>query len=305
MSTYVRRTLFGLSIICVLSTGFAASPGIGLAVVDGSFQLNHSSVWGNATLFDGSAIETNRTASQIRLANGVSARLGADSRARVYESRLVLEKGIGQLDSAGYYIEADGLRIMPDRAGATARVKLAGAQRVVVAARDGGVLVNNSAGVLIARLEPGREMSFEPQAPGTGITKASGILAIKNGQFILVDRVTNVTLQLQGAGLDANVGKLVQIIGTVDPAQPTVPGASQLVNVSKIELLVKGTAASNRPAASGSAASASGAGAAAHGLSTGATVAIIGGVAAVGTVVGLAAAQDLPGQGSSKSSTSR
>jgi hypothetical protein len=234
----------------------------------------------------------------------VNARLGAKSRARIYESRLVLEKGIGQLDSAKYSIEADGLQVMLDSSGASARVHLAGPNRVIVAARAGAVLVSNSGGMLVARLDRGHEMSFEPQDSGATVTKASGILALKNGKFILVDRVTNVTLQLQGDGLDAEVGNLVEITGTVDAAAPSVPGASQLINVAKVTRLVKGKAAAAGAGAGGGAA-AGAASAAAGGLSTGATVAIIAGVAAAGTVGGLAAAQDLPGQGGGKASTSR
>jgi len=299
MLTALRLVATTSLIVFASSTAFPASPAIGLAVANGSFQLDQSDVRGNATLFAGSTIETNTTPSEIRLTSGVSARLAAESRARVFDSRLILEKGTGRLNSVNYYIEADGLQVMPDKNGGSAEVHLAGPNRVIVAAEKGLVLVNNREGVLIARLDRGREMSFEPQEAGGTVTRASGILAIKNGQFILVDRVTNVTLQLKGPGLDTHVGKLVEITGTVDAGPPTVPGASQLVDVTKISPLVKSAAAVGGAAAGGAAAATAG------GLSTGAVVAIIGGVAAAGTVGGLAAAQDLPGQGGGKPSTSR
>ena len=165
--------------------------------------------------------------------------------------------------------------------------------------------MSNSDGVLIARLTSGREMLFEPQeGSATTVTKVSGILALKDGQFIVVDRVTNVTMQVQGTGLEAEVGNLVEITGTVDAAAPTVPGASQLVDVTSIKRLTRNkreAAAAGAGAAGGGAA----AGATAGGLSTGAIVAIVGGVAAAGTIGGLAAADALPGQGSSQPSTSR
>jgi hypothetical protein len=262
-------------------------------------------VRGSATLFEGNLIETNVSASQLQLRNGVSLRLAAESRARVYETRLVLEKGIGQLESANYRIEASSLQVEAEHAGATARVRLAGPGRVVVAARDGGIRVSNSSGVLIARLDRGREMTFEPQEGGAAApTKVSGILALKDGKFILIDRVTNVTMQLQGTGLDAEVGNLVEVTGTVDSAAPTVAGASQVIDVTGIKRLTKNARAGAAAAGAG-AAGAGAAGAAAGGLSTGAMVAIVGGVAAAGTVGGLAIAHDLPGQGSSQPSTSR
>jgi hypothetical protein len=132
----------------------------------------------------------------------------------------------------------------------------------------------------------------------------SGILALKDGKFIVVDRTTNVTMQVQGTGLEAEVGNLVEITGTVNAATPTVPGASQVIDVTSIKRLTK----SKREAAAAvgtGAAGAGAAGAAAGGLSTGAIVAIVGGVAAAGTVGGLAVAHDLPGQGSSQTSSSR
>lgn len=319
MSKFARRVPLGLFLICFTSASFAAGPAIGLAVVNGSFQLDHSNVWGNATLFDGNVIETNRTSSQLQLNNGVSMQLAAQSRARVYESRLVLEKGIGQLESANYRIEADRLQVMADKPGATARVQVAGPNRVIVAVREGSVRVSNSDGVLIARLDTGREMAFEPQADSAAaVTKVSGILALKDGKFILVDRVTNVTMQLQGAGLEREVGNLVEITGTVNAAGPTLAGASQLIDVTKTKRLVKGAASAAGAGAATGAGAAAGAGAgagagaaggaaagASAGLSTGAIVAIVGGVAAAGTLGGLAVAGALPGQGSSQPATSR
>jgi hypothetical protein len=304
MSSFACRASLGLLFICTLSAGFAASPAIGLVVANGSFQLDHSRVWGSATLFDGNIVETSTSSSQLQLHNGVNLRLAAETRARVYESRMILEKGIGQLESTKYRIEAASLRIEADKPGTMARVQLDGQKRVVVAARDGAVRVSNSDGVLIARLNSGREMSFEPQDSGAAaITKVSGILALKDGKFILIDRVTNVTMELQGAGLEAEVGNLVEITGTVDSAAPTVAGASQLIDVTAIKRLTKGARAAAAGAAG--AAGAGAAGAAAGGLSTGAVVAIVGGIAAAGTLGGLAAAHDLPGQGSSQPSTSR
>lgn len=308
MSRFARRALPGLFLCSTLSMGFAANPAIGLVVTNGSIQLEHSSVRGTATLFDGNVIETNVSATQLQLSSGVRLRLAAQSRARVYESRLVLEKGIGQLESNHYRIEADSLRVEADQPGATARVQVTGPSRVVVVARDGGVRVSNGEGVLIARLDRGREMAFEPQeANGATVTKVSGILALKDGKFIVVDRVTNVTMELQGTGLEAEVGNLVEITGTVDASPPSVAGASQLIDVTSIKRLTKRAAAAAGAGGAGAAgaAGAGAAGATGAGISTGAIVAIVGGVVAAGTLGGLAIAHDLPGQGSGASSTSR
>ena len=303
MPSYTHGITAALMLSCALTTSFAASPAIGLAISPGSIQVDHSSIRGNATLFDGNLIETSASASSLKLHGGIHMLLAAESRARVYESRLILEKGAGQLDSGHYEIEAAGLRIAPDKSGALAKVQLAGPNRVIVGAEEGTVRVSNHEGVLVARLALGREMVFEPQASGAA-TKVSGILAVKDGKFIVVDRVTNVTMELQGQNLEAQVGNLVEITGTVSAAAPTVAGASQVIDVTGIKRLVKGERAAAAGAA-GAAGGAGAAGAAAGGISTGATVAIIGGVAAAGTVGGLAAAHALPGQGDNQPSTSR
>ncbi len=304
MFSYSRWVMPGLMALCAVSTGFGANPAIGLVIVNGSFQIDHSNVRGSATLFDGNVIETKGASSQLQLSNGVNLRLASETRARVYGSRLVLEKGIGEVESVNYRIEADTLRVEADKPGATARVQITGPNRVLVAAHDGAVNVKNGQGVLIARLEKGREMIFEPQdASSTTVTKVSGILSIKDGKFIVIDRVTNVTMELRGTGLEAEVGNLVEITGTVDSAAPTVAGASQLIDVTSIKRLTKSAKAG--AAAAGAAGTGAAAAATAGGLSTGAIVAIVGGVAAAGTVGGLAAAHALPGQGSGSPSTSR
>ena len=78
----------------------AAGLVIGMAVADGRFYLDQASVTGNGTLFDGSHIETLAAPSQLRWRQGTQFRMGASSRASVYEHKLVLESGIGQLDAA-------------------------------------------------------------------------------------------------------------------------------------------------------------------------------------------------------------
>jgi hypothetical protein len=300
-----NRALLALALCGTVGITFSSTPAIGLAVADGSFQIDHAQVWGNATLFDGNLVETSESSSRLQLQSGVAMRLASDSRARVYQSRMVLEKGTGQLESAHYRIEADTLRVSADSPGSVARVQVSGDNRVIVAAYQGPVLVSNSQGVLVAKLDTGRELAFEPQAgPSAMLTKVSGCLLRKGGQFVIVDETTNVVIQLQGTGLEANLGNRVEITGGAASEAPTVAGASQTVNVTEVKFMASGGCATVAKKI-GAVAVAGAAGAAAGGLSTGAIVAIVAGVAAVGSTVGLAAAHALPGQGQSQPSTSR
>ena len=85
----------------------AAGNSIGMAVTNGGFQVDHARVMGNATLFDGSSVETAKSPSQLQMDNGASMRLATDARATVYQRKVILERGTGQMESAaGYEVEA-------------------------------------------------------------------------------------------------------------------------------------------------------------------------------------------------------
>jgi hypothetical protein len=324
-------TLFGASILFVsgaVSSLTAAGTPIGMAVANGSFLVDHSRVWGNTTLFDGSVIETATAQSEVQLNGGVTMRLASDSRATVYQNKLILESGYGQLQSAApYEIQARSLQISPARPDSVARVKLEGASKVTVAALRGDVRVLNAAGLLVANVEAGKSLDFEPQTAGAAApTRACGCLLEKSGKTIMVEQTTNVILELQGLGLERELGNRVEITGVAASSPVSVSGASQLIKVAAVKGVSKGgctgiarkvgattvaagtaTAVVGAAAGAGSAAgagAAAGAAAASAGIGVG-TIAVIGGVAAAATVGGLAAVGSLPGQGDTPPSASR
>lgn len=309
MTHITNRLLLGLVLSGTLSLSFADSPAIGMIVADGSFQVNHSQVWDNATLFSGTLIETGEASSQLQLHNGARVRLASDTRARVFDSRLVLEKGTGQVDSANYRIEASSLEISPEGDRGVARVQISNSRQVVVAAYQGTVRVANRDGVLVAKLDAGHELTFEPQDAGAAaLTKLSGCAVRSNGKILLADRTTGVTVELRGAAVEQELGNEIEIAGTADLTNPAAQGASQIIYVTSVKRLAKGSCSSVKAAgaAAGGAAAGTAAGAAAGGgLSTTAVVAIVGGVAASGSLIGLAAVHDLPGQSHGKPHTSR
>jgi hypothetical protein len=304
-------------LLIVLATGvasglWAAGPAIGIVTASGNLQLDHARIAGNGTLFDGSVIQTDRASSRIQLNNGVQMRLSADSRATVFQHRLVLEAGQSELTATSVFeVEARSLHISPATADASARISLNSQRRVLVAAVRGTLRVSNASGVIVARIDAGDALDLEPQAAGaTAATQASGCLLEKSGHLILVDRTTNVVLELQGMDLSLNVGNRVEVTGRASGAKPGIADASQVVSVAGVKVIAKGgcTAVAKKigastavVAAGGAAAGAAAAGgttAAATGVSVG-TVAVIGGVAAAATVGGLAAVGDLPGQSAS------
>ena len=290
------------------SVAMAASPVIGTVVSKGGFRLDSFSVKGNATLTEGSTVETGAASSLMQLSSGVLVTLASDSKGKLFGDRMLLEKGGGQLErAAGFRVEALGLRIQPETGQSSARVALA-AKRVRVAALAGSFRVLNGSGVLIANVAAGSALEFEPQ-PAGGPTRMAGCLSNRSGRFLLTDETTNVSVEATGAGLSKEAGNRVEITGAMDSAATPADGASQLIRVTQVKRLSQGCGAGKGAAAAaagaGGAAAGAGAGAgAAAGIAAG-TVAIVGGVAAAAVVGGLAAAGGLSGQGSADPPVSR
>jgi hypothetical protein len=262
-----------LSSLLISAVAFAA-PAIGIVTASGHFSVEGSQVWGNATLFDGATVETSAASSELALRNGVRVQLGAGSRARIWQNRLVLEKGIAQLAAPGSF----------------------------------EVRVLNNANLIRAPYKG----SVAMQA-AQGQTVHTGCIVYKDGRFLLQDQTTQEVIELSGPDLASNVGNRVEARGAASSARPGVIPATSVMNIASIAPQAQGGCLSvaaalnartdvpvSAPGAAGATppAEVSPAPAAHAGLSTGAKVGI---VAAVGG--GGAAAAVLATKG--KSSTSQ
>ncbi len=266
----------------VAGSALAASTAIGLAVANGSFQVDQAKVWGSSSLFEGSTVQTAVTASQLQVNGGANVRLAADSRVKVYRSRMVLEQGFTELRAAsGFTVEARSLAITPRTREGVTRIKLDGASKVTVAALGGSVDVKNSGGLLVARVAAGSSLDFEQQTTGGASASGAG---------------SSAQTGAGAAGSTASGASGSTAAGASGAAGSTAAGAGSTAGA---------TAAGASGAAGAAGAGAAGAtGAAAAGISVG-TIAIIGGVAVAATVGGLAATGSLPGQSQSTPSASQ
>ena len=216
----------------------AKSPAIGIATASGHFSLTGgepsdapSEVWGNSTLFDGATVQTGQASGELALRNGVKVQLGASSKAKVWENRVLLQKGVGQLLApASYEIDAAGLKIKTDGA----RLRVALTDRVEIASFSGAARVTTQAGFLLASIPAGRSMSFSMQAGQTGVMTRTGCLLYKDGHFILQDENTQEVAELTGANLAQNTGNRVEVTGSASSAKPAVTIATVLLNVTTI-----------------------------------------------------------------------
>jgi hypothetical protein len=294
--------------ILVTSLAFAGTPVIGIITASGHFTLERSVVWGNSTLFDGVMVETQQASSELALRNGAKVQLGGSSRAKVWENRVLLEKGVGQVAGpASYAIEAGGLKVNGAAPGSRVRVGLT--YRVDVAALTGTARVVSGRGVVLASIPAGRHMSFSMQAAENAIVTRSGCLLYKDSHYILQDEDTQEIAEVSAPDLAANVGNRVEVTGTTTGAKPEVAGATIFLAATAIAQKSQGgclsaaSALDARTEVPSGSPSAVGAGAgsapvsaaapavAAHtGLSTGAIVGIIaagGGAAAAAGVLAM------------------
>jgi hypothetical protein len=225
--TVNRTNLFLFVFISAIA--FAGSSAIGIVTASGHFMLDRSQVWGNATVFEGSTIETGDASSQIALRNGVKLQLARDSRARILAGRVVLEKGIGQISSTdGFEVNAANLRIHSTR-----RLRVNVGQNVEVASLLGSVRVASASGMLLAAIPAGRTMSFAPQAANGTVTR-TGCLLFKDNHFIMQDENTQEVVEVAGQNFSAQVGNRVEITGAASSDKPNVTIATLLINVASL-----------------------------------------------------------------------
>jgi hypothetical protein len=279
-----RVVLVVLLTLCLCGILTAANSMIGVAVANGNFLLDRSQVVGNANVFDGSVVETESAMSDLSLTSGLKMRLGVESRGQVFQDRLVLQQGAGQVSGSKYLVEARGLRVIPVGSDATVRVALGPKTLVEVAALTGSFHVETLAGIRVANMTPGAARSFTVQAGAATPTVLCGAALLVDGKLMLTDKTAGITLELTGTGLEQYVGKSISVKGNM--------AGNDVLHVLSVKRDACG--GGGAAAAAGDVDSAGGAGTAAvAGAGTGLSTAAIAGIAvggATGLGLGLAAA---------------
>ena len=263
----------------LVSTALAAPSNIGIVMTAGSVQVDGTSVRGTSVLFGGSVLTSENAGTRLEFADGTHATLQQGAKMQVYREHSVLEHGVAMQQGIDKHaVLADGLRVSGVVKNASALVRVIDAAHVEVAAQSGESDVSTSDGRLVARVEAGKVLSFAlDQAQGMAAThvKLRGKL---RPHYLLTDDQTQVTYQLQGAGLDPLVGSSVEVTG--DVTATNAAGVSIIV----VSHVVAVSAAEAVGAASGIAAAVTGPSWAASSL-----IFLVAAVAG-GSVVGLAAA---------------
>ena len=222
-------------LLCMLCYAAAGTVSIGTASARGDMRVDSYMVKGNATLFDGSVVETGQATANLRLNKGTEITMATSSRGTLYRDRLVLQQGESQLAaSSSYQIEANGLRVTASEPNSRVVVSMKPGKTVEVAALNGSFGVMNDHGILLANIRPGRSVSFAMQAGGTPTSfQGVGIVSSENGHYYLTT-AENVKYEITGNNLQKYVGTKVVVSGTVQAGAAS--GAAAVITVSSIAI---------------------------------------------------------------------
>jgi hypothetical protein len=221
------------ALMCMLSYAAAGTVSIGTASARGDMRVDSYMVKGNATLFDGSVVETGQATADLRLDKGAAITMSTNSRGTLYRDRLVLQRGKSELAaSSPFKLEANGLRVTPNEMNSRGVVSLAAGNTVEVAALNGSFGVTNVQGILLANVRPGSVVSFAMQAGSNPISFSGvGLVTYEDGHYYLTDNA-NVKYEITGKDFKQYVGTKVQISGTIQA--PAAEGTPSVISVSSI-----------------------------------------------------------------------
>jgi len=102
------------------------------------------------------------------------------------------------------------------------------------------MLMAGSLSLMIAAPRPGRAgVQLDPTSPGhhTSI-QLTGKVTAKNGKYLLTEEKKHLTVELRGTDLERYAGKTVTVTGEVLADAIPVPGATEVVLISDVGIVV-------------------------------------------------------------------
>jgi hypothetical protein len=230
----LRKLLVVTVMLSMVSYLLAGTVSIGTASARGDLRVDSYLVKGNATLFDGSVIETGQATADLRLERGTEITMATSSRGTLYRDRLVLQQGQSQLAANNSFkLEANGLSVTPIEPNSRGVISLKAGNAVEVAALNGSFGVRNTQGILLASVRPGQALSFAMQAGADPtLFSGEGMMSSKDGHYFLTLSDTGVKYEITGLEFQKHVGKRVFIRGTVQVGAVPADGAAAVVDVS-------------------------------------------------------------------------
>jgi hypothetical protein len=234
-------------LMCTITYAVASTVSIGTVSARGDMRIDGNKVNGNATLFDGSVVETGTATADLRLAKGVQLTLSPNSRTTLHSDHLLLERGATEMSGASTFkVEANGLTVAPLESHSRAVISMKTADTMEVATLDGSFGIRNIQGDLISTVRPGRSLLFAKQT-GSVHTSFSGVGTVsvdKDGYYFFFTEQGG-TFQLVGKDLKEFLGYEVKVTGTVQPGVKPVITATEVVSVNTIKKIDTAAAEGN------------------------------------------------------------
>lgn len=214
------RLLAAAILFCSVAFGESGTTTVGTATVRGNMRIDGNQVTGDATLFDGSTVETAAASAILRMDQHSIIEMAAGSRVIVHEEYVTLEQGsIDIKPTCGFVVETNGVRVTPNSHNARAVVSNGS-----MSSQSGEFYVLDSHGRILSRVRHGGSQSLGAgQAQPTGAATYVGNLSIVDGRRLLtlLPPDTHVVYELQGRHADKIQGNLMEIAGTIDPKRNT------------------------------------------------------------------------------------
>ena len=213
-------------LLCMLSYATAGTVSIGTVSARGNMRVDNYVVQGNATLFDGSVVETGQASADLRLNRGAKITMSSSSRGTLYSDHLVLQQGESELAASNTFnLQANGIRVTPNEPNSRGIVSIKQGNTVEVASLNGGFGVSTAHGVMLANIKPGHTVSFAMQEGAKpdefyGV----GLVTQENGVYYLTTD-ENVKYVLTCKDFHHFVGDKVVVSGTIQGGSGQ-PGAT-------------------------------------------------------------------------------
>ena len=223
----LRKLQIAAILSCMLSYAAAGTVSIGTASVRGNMRVDNYLVKGNATLFNGSVVETDDATANLRLNKGTQITLSTNSRGTMYSDHAVLQQGETQvIASNSFQLQASTVRVFPNQANSIGVVSIKPDNTVEVATLSGSFGISSNNGIMLANVRPGRSVSFAMQVPAASQTAFSGlgIVSFENGVYYLTTD-EDVKYVLSCHEFHRFVGDKVYVTGTVAVPAGQSPGA--------------------------------------------------------------------------------
>lgn len=203
-------------LLCMLSYAAAGTVSIGTASARGDIRVDNYPVAGNATLFNGSVVETEQATADLRMNKGTKITLSSGSRGTLYSDHLVLQKGESELAASdSFQLQANGMHVIPNEPNARGVVTIRDGKTIEVASLSGSFGVSSEHGVMLANVHPGRTVSFAMQ-DGANPSEfyGVGLVTFENGTYYLTTD-EDVKYVLTCKDSHRYVGDKVVVSGTI------------------------------------------------------------------------------------------